>query len=149
MKEIKGNILDTTYGIIGHQVSCRLNMHFGLAREIKKLWPHVESEMHEIMSGGSDSRRLGRCQMVEIRRTQLYVANLFAQVNNTPLHKLHTDYTALGMALRNLRRWRDRMAGPDFPIYLPFELGTKEGGSDWRVVYGIIRDAIPDAVIVR
>lgn len=150
MKYVKGDILDAHYGIIGHQVNCQLIMGAGLAKQIKVKYPQV-FERYAAMKVVKKTNRLGKCQMVEVIPAKLYVANLFAQFDIVPRGMLHTDYTALGISLRNLNRWRTMSIEKpqDFPIYLPKGLGCGLGGGDWRIVEGIIHDAIPDAIIVR
>lgn len=150
MKFVRGNILDAKYGIIGHQVNCQLVMGAGLAKQIRAMYPKVYTEYVDIMGKASDKKRLGKCQMVHVlSNPTLLIANLFGQFHYLPRKIRHTDYGALGMALRNLQRWRKRFTQSDFPVYLPHGIGCGLAGGDWNVVEGIIRDAIPDAVIVR
>lgn len=149
MKFLKGNIVDAPIGIIGHQVNCQMVMGSGLAKEIREKYPRVYDEYIAVMGKSPIRHRLGRCQIVEIERTRLYVANLFGQYDYRPRGALHTDYAALGMALRNLQRWRTSFSYENLPVYLPYGLGCGLGGGDWKIVEGLIRDAIPDANIVR
>jgi O-acetyl-ADP-ribose deacetylase (regulator of RNase III) len=149
MKFLKGNILDADYGIIGHQVNCQLVMGAGLAKQIREKYPKVFEDYQRVMRSTSPDRRLGKCQMVEIAPTRLYIANLFGQFHYLPRKIRHTDYTALGMALRNLQKWRKMWQPEQLPVYLPSGLGCGLAGGDWDIVQGIIRDSIPDANIVR
>jgi len=150
MKFVKGNILDVKYGIIGHQVNCQLVMGAGLARQIKEKYPIVFNEYKRIMGVVSPADRLGKCQMVAIIPDRFYFANLFGQFYYYPRRVVHTDYIALGMALRNLKRWKETFFNSvDMPIYLPSGLGCGLAGGDWNLVQGLISDAIPDAIIVR
>lgn len=148
MQERTGNILDISYGIIGHQVNCQMVMGAGLAKQIRAKYPWVYSEYMNVMGKATISNRLGKCQMVEIQRAKLYVANLFGQYDYRPSNVRHTDYAALGMALRNLKRWKDTFLPFDFPIYLPAGLGCGLAKGDWTIVSGIIRDSIPEAIIM-
>ena len=150
MRYIKGNILDVDYGIIGHQVNCQLIMGAGLAKSIRTKYPQV-FDQYRTMKVVEKEKRLGKCQMVEITPARLYIANIFAQLDIVPRGVLHTDYTALGISLRNLNKWRETFVKKpeDFPIFLPNGIGCGLGGGDWKIVEGIIHDAIPDAVIVR
>ena len=148
MKQIAGNILDVQYGIIGQQVNCKLIMGAGLAKQIREKYPIVFSEYKRVMSAADEPRRLGKCQIVEVASKKLYVANLFGQHNFLPRGIQHTDYTALGMALRSLAVWRDS-TNKDLPIYLPYCIGCGLAGGNWNVVQGVITDAIPSAIIVR
>ena len=147
MKFLKGDILDAPHGIIGHQVNCQMVMGAGLAKQIRTKYPIVFQEYKEVMGKVHSKRRLGKCQMVQVNQN-LYVANLFGQFHFAPRGQRHTDYVALGMALRALQRWRLRVR-PELPIFLPQGLGCGLAGGEWNVVLGSIRDAIPDANIVR
>lgn len=147
----KGNILNAKHGIIGHQVNCKMTMDIGLARQIRDKYPAVFKDYKEIMGEIPIESRLGKCQIIQVG-PDLYVANLFGQVNYFPKNICHTDYNALAMALNGLREWRDINWPKDpsvMPIYLPFNLGSGLAGGDWEVVKGHISSAIPDAVIVR
>jgi O-acetyl-ADP-ribose deacetylase (regulator of RNase III) len=148
MHFVKGDILDAKDGIIGHQVNCQMVMGAGLAKQIRDKYPRVYDEYMLMVGKSPITARLGRCQMVAVS-DKLLVANLFGQFDYRPRNKVHTDYTALSMALRNLQRWKDTFVSKDFPIYLPYGLGCGLAGGDWKIVEGIIRGAIPDANIVR
>jgi O-acetyl-ADP-ribose deacetylase (regulator of RNase III) len=149
MKFLKGNILDAQEGIIGHQVNCQMVMGSGLAKQIRDKYPRVYEEYLAVMGQSPIRHRLGRCQIVEIVRTRLYIANLFGQYYYGRREMIYTDYAALGMALRNLQRWRQSFNYDNLPVYLPHGMGCGLGGGNWEIVAGIIRDAIPDAYIVR
>ncbi len=148
LKFVKGDILDAPEGIIGHQVNCQMVMGSGLAKQIRSRFPRVYEEYIAIVGKAPINTRLGRCQIVEIS-DRLYFANLFGQFDYRTRNIVNTDYGALGMALRNLQRWRIMFKSDDFPVYLPHGLGCGLGGGDWHIVEGIIRDSIPNAFIVR
>lgn len=147
MKIVEGNILDIGYGIVGHQVNCQSVMGAGLARQIRERYPRVFEEYKLVMGKMLPKHRLGKCQMVEIIFKKLYFANLFGQYDFIPRGIVHTDYNALAMALRGIQRWRTTVL--KLPVYLPFGLGCGLAGGDWKVVFGIIQDAIPDATIIK
>lgn len=149
MKFVKGNIVNAPEGFIGHQVNCQMVMGSGLAKAIRDKYPRVYDEYVAIMGAAPIKHRLGMCQIVEIIKARLYVANLFGQYDYGFKKMLYTDYAALGMALHNLQRWRTMSGYDNLPVYLPHGLGCGLGGGDWKVVEGIIRDSVPDAVIVR
>jgi O-acetyl-ADP-ribose deacetylase (regulator of RNase III) len=147
LKFVKGDILDAEDGIIGHQVNCQMVMGSGLAKQIKNKYPRVYDEYIAIVGVAPINTRLGRCQIVAISDV-LYFANLFGQFDYG-LRGVNTDYGALGMALRQLQRWKTLFKPPNFPVYLPYGIGCGLGGGDWKIVEGIIRDAVPNAIIVR
>jgi len=148
MNIINGNILDIKEGIIGHQVNCQMVMGAGLAKQIRVKYPRVFSEYIEIMGKTKVNRRLGICQMVEVLPGKLFIANLFGQFHYIPRGKPHTDYGALAMALRNMKRWSTEVL-KKCDIYLPYGIGCGLAGGDWNIVEGIIRDSVPDAILVR
>ena len=149
MEFVKGDILDAEHGIIGHQVNCQLVMDTGLAKQVRDKYPHVFSEYKAVMSTMNTKQRLGKCQMVVAKPPNvLFVANLFGQLHFRPKGMVHTDCAALGAALRNLQRWQ-KIFFPTYPIFLPNGLGCSGGRGEWSIVEGIIRDAIPNAIIVR
>ncbi len=147
LKFVKGDILDAKDGIIGHQVNCQMVMGSGLAKQIRDKYPRVYNEYIAVMGRAPLDKRLGRCQIVAISDV-LYFANLFGQFDYR-LRGVKTDYGALGMALRQLQHWKTLFKPADFPVYLPYGIGCGLGGGDWKIVEGIIRDAVPDATIVR
>ena len=148
MNYIEGNILDTSYGIIAHQVNCQLVMGSGLAKQVRDKYPHVFKEYTEVMSRIPTDKRLGKCQMVIAVPGKVMIANLFGQLNYLPRGIQHTDYSALGMALRHLQRWRERFS-PNVQVYVPEGIGCGLGGGDWEIVKGIVLSAIKDVTIVR
>lgn len=149
MKHVKGDILDVKVGIIGHQVNCQLVMGAGLALQIRKKYPHVFSEYRDITTRIKPRHRLGRCQMVvAIPPNNLFVANLFGQHNFRPRKVTHTDYNALSAAMNQLQTWRMQFF-PHYPVYLPSGIGCGLAGGNWQVVSAIIKDVIPDAIIVE
>lgn len=149
MKVVLGDILDAKYGIIGHQVNCQMVMGAGLAKQIKRKYPHVFNEYVQIMGKAQITKRLGRCQIVEAIPRELYIANLFGQFHWLNRGVVNTDYEALSMALRNLSVWKREKTPVDFPVYLPYGLGCGLAGGDWSIVSAIIEDILPEAILVK
>jgi O-acetyl-ADP-ribose deacetylase (regulator of RNase III) len=150
LRFVKGDILDAEYGIIGHQTNCMLVMGAGIAKQIRDRYPHVFEEYKNVMGTQfTEEQRLGKCQMTTAIPQKLFVANLFGQFRCGGGRIQYTDYGALGMALRSLQRWRTEACPENFPVYLPHGIGCGLAGGDWSIVEGIIRDAIPDAIIVK
>lgn len=149
MNLITGNILDQKRGIIAHQVNCQLVMGAGLAYQIKKKYPRAFTQYRDIYSKIPINKRLGKTQIVEVVRPTLYIANIFSQYNYLPRRVVHTDYSAMAIAMRQLRQWRNNIKGDDFPIFIPYGIGCGLAGGQWHVVNGIIRDVLPNATIVK
>jgi O-acetyl-ADP-ribose deacetylase (regulator of RNase III) len=149
MKFVKGNILDAQRGIICHQCNCQLVMGAGLAKQIRDKYPRVYTEYKELLGKAKPSHRLGKCQVVEVVRQKLYVANIMAQFHYLPRGACHTDYDALSIALNGLKTWHTQWCPKDFPVFFPMGMGAGLAGGDWNHIKGLISSIIPDAVIVR
>lgn len=148
LKQVVGNILDAREGIICHQVNCMMVMGSGLAKQIKEKYPIVFEEYKRVMGSAESAHRLGKCQIVEISRGTLFVANLFGQYRYGR-GACYTDYNALTAALNSLATWYKNFIRPTFPIYIPHGMGCGLAGGEWSVVSGIIKSVIPSAIIVR
>lgn len=150
MKYVKGDILNAKHGIICHQVNCRLVMGSGLAKAIRDKYPTVYSEYRRVMEVVEAKHRLGKCQIVEVVPRTLYVANLFGQFNfGRARGVVYTDYSAVSSALKSLMDWHKINCHRDFPVYIPRGMSCGLAGGDWKVVEGIIKDVVPNAIVVR
>lgn len=142
--DMLGNILDVEQGIVCHQVNCRGVMGAGIAKSIRNKWPwvyeaYVKAEL-----------RLGLAHLVKVGEN-LLVANLCGQYNYGR-DKKYTDYMAVRKALRTIANWRklnEEITGVSLPIYVPYKMGCSNAGGDWYLVHNIVKDVIPDAVIVK
>lgn len=147
MKIIRGDLLDFKKGILAHQVNCQMRMGAGIALAIRTKYPLAYNQ-YRMLSKVPIGKRLGKGQIVRVLQ-DLYIANLFGQYHYYPRGVCHTDYTALTVAMRQMRQWRNNIRGKNFPIYIPFGMGCGLAGGDWNVVSGIINDVIPDAIVVK
>lgn len=149
MKRVKGDILEAGHGIICHQVNCQMVMGSGLAKQIRDKWPHVYSEYMQLTKWPID-RRFGRCQIVEIRPKELYVANLFGQLHyGREKNKVYTDTGALGNSLIQLRAWHAENCHADFPIWFPYKIGCGLANGNWNEIQNLLNSLLPNAFIVR
>lgn len=146
MKHLKGNILDAKHGIIGHQVNCMLAMGAGIAKQIRNKWPQVYTE-YKTMVQVKPEYRLGKCQLVEITPKELFVANLFGQYHYG--RGKQTDYGALVQAFNELKQWHKAYCHPDFPIWIPHNMGCGLAGGDWDTVHSMLEYHLPNCSIVR
>lgn len=134
IKHVKGDILTTPTRnentIICHQVNCRAAMGAGLARQIRDKWPVVFEEYVKVCN----SKKLGDFQVVQVA-PQLYVANLFGQLNYGR-DKRQTNYAALGTALFGAMKGH---TNANFRI--PYGLGCGLAGGNWVTVLNLIEEA--------
>lgn len=93
MKQISGNILDVTEGIIVQQVNCQGVMGAGLAKQICQKYPSVY-EHYSGVCGTADKSLLGAVCYVRVSPT-LLVASVFGQefYGRNP-NIVYTDYDA-------------------------------------------------------
>uniref|UniRef100_A0A6M3IRT1 Macro domain-containing protein n=1 Tax=viral metagenome TaxID=1070528 RepID=A0A6M3IRT1_9ZZZZ len=138
MKTITGDILDITTGVICHQVNCQRVAGAGLALQIRRKYPEW---YHVFMV---TVPWLGKTKILRVT-PELYVANLYAQ-NGYGTDKRYTNYAALGKCLMQLDAiFRDI----PIDIYFPYGIGCGLAGGDWSIVEEIIKDALPNAIIVQ
>jgi len=143
----EGDMLEMKNGILCQQVNCRGVMGAGLAKAIVDRWPHVKEQYLINMMG---KEVLGTVSLVPIEN-DLFVANLFGQ-DGYGREKRQTNYMALRKALRSLKKWRDASSetfGDVLPIYFPYRMSCGLAGGDWYLVYKMIMNIFPDAVIIR
>ena len=148
LKQVKGNIFDALHGMICHQVNCQGVMGSGIAKDIKKKFPTVFIEYSKLIYSWGKENCFGKCQIVEITPKTLFIVNLFGQFYYGR-DKRYTDYGALSSALASLSVWHKTNCHPNFPVFIPFNMGCSNAGGDWREVYNIIELHIPNAVIVK
>lgn len=148
MKVVRGDILDAKHGIICHQVNCQLVMGAGLAKQIRDKYPIVFSEYSKLSGTVPMNKRLGKCQVVEVKPKDLFVANLFGQFAYGRIG-VHTDYGALAMAMGKLNEWHMQNCHRDFPIWVPYGIGCGLAGGDWKRVVEVVESQVPKAIIVK
>ena len=148
LKYVKGDILQAKIGIITHSCNCFLVFGAGLAKQIKDKYPRAYTECVEIMGKAEPRNRLGKAQIVEVIPGSLFICNAFGQFNYGRTGQ-HTDYNALAQALYGLNDWHSKYCPVDFPIYIPHGIGAGLGGGKWEVINNIIKNAVPNAIIVR
>lgn len=146
MKFVKGDILDAKHGIICHQVNCMLVIGSDLSKKIVEKYPVVYTEYQKIGANCPIEQRLGRCHIVEVKKNNLYVANLFAQFSAGA--KGITDYGALAVSMLKLNEFHLQRCHPNFPIFVPYYIGCDALG-DWKIIKEIITNQLPNAIIVR
>lgn len=148
-----GDILDWAdkVDVIGHQVNCFGIMGGGLALQIAKEWPKVESDYRkyverisrDVLVNEGELRRnlLGVCQIVATDKCS--IANLFGQYD-VGLGR-RTDYDALFKSLKALKK--QMIDCGKRKLALPVNLGCGLAGGDWSIVQEIIEKIFKDIQI--
>lgn len=134
IKIVKGDLLTVEHGIIGHQVNCQGFMGSGVAKQIKDKYLSAYKEyaltVAYAKSNSTLDSLLGTVNGVKIK-DDLYVANLFGQLNYGYDGKQYTDTEALYKCFKILRTSSEKL---NLPVYLPYMIGCFRGGADWKEV---------------
>lgn len=147
MKIIEKDILTVESGIIVQQVNCQGKMNSGLAKAIRDKWPVVYEDY--INSYNTEKSwpfdLLGHIKITGILK-DLYVCNIFGQLNFGYDGKRYTDYCALNEAFKELF---NRAGYYDRQVYFPERFGCDRGGADWNIVGKMIDYYFPNAIICK
>lgn len=127
IKEIKGDLLQATENIIGHQVNCQGVMGLGLAAKIRNKYPIVFERYKQLVNMHNSNKEilLGTAQVINVDENK-YVANLFCQFYYGK-DKRHTDYNSLYQALETLKK---KAKKHNLTVALPYGLGCGLAGGD-------------------
>lgn len=132
---VKGDILEASENIIGHQVNCQGVMGAGLAKQIRNKYPIVYKRYKDECDSVHPMILLGRTQFVPIGERKV-VANLYGQLNYGRKEGIrYTDYLGLYNALKSLR---ESAEASDITIALPYGIGCGLAGGEWDKVYKMI-----------
>ena len=145
MKQIVGNILDVTEGIIAQQVNCQGVMGAGLAKQIREKYPHVYENYRDVCTM-TDGALLGRVSFAQVTPS-LCIASIFGQeFYGRNKNFIYTSYDALKTGLLKVKVAKMQLAQK---VYIPHGIGCGLANGDWNVVLSIIEETIPNAIIVK
>lgn len=136
--------------IIAHQVNCRGVMGSGVAKLIRKKYPHVFSVYQRVCQAHAHnpSELLGKCQFCvtdDFDGRKVIVANLFAQ-DRYGRGQVFTDYAAFRQAMKNLSD--KAFTARSKSIAIPYKIGCGRGGGDWEKVLAIISEELKDFNVI-
>lgn len=140
----KGDLLDTTKGIILHQVNCLGVMGSGVALQIKERYPEAYKEYIGVCNWNTPENLLGELQIVKIT-DDISIANIFGQLRYG-YGEMHTDYEAVRSSLEKLAEYidnRNDINTDDIThISLPYRMGCDRGGGNWVTYFEIIQECL-------
>lgn len=143
MEHKVGDLLSVEQGIILHQVNCQGKMNSGVAKAIREKWPVVfEEYLDHCHSGVVAEDVLGTAQVIKVG-TDLWVANLFGQLNYGYDGRRYTSYDALDSGLAAVAAWMFENNFTSADAHHPL-LGSDRGGACWGVVAALIKHRIGD-----
>jgi len=138
MKLVEGkSVTDVKHGIILQQVNCQGVMGSGVAAAIRGKWPSVFHDYRvHCHAGMTPEDVLGTMNVTEVE-PQLFVINLFGQLNYGRENKRYTSYDALDSALVKTQDWMKKHGWFSFDVHHPL-VGSGLGGGHWPVVAAMI-----------
>lgn len=147
MKEIYGNLMDYTEGIIAHQVNCRNAIGAGVSGAILKRYPEVGEAYHKEFKNVSNyDNLLGNVQLVRIN-DKLSIANLFTQLEYGNAAKTGKVYTNVEFLVTGLEYLCKAFPGRD--IYIPGYIGCALAGANWEDLKERIKDLPLNVVYLK
>lgn len=143
LKQIEGDLLEITEGMICQQVNCMGKMGAGLAAAMSKKWPQMAAD-YAIKCLNQPPWVLGGSIVISDVAEKLRVANLFGQASfGSGCRFTEYDWVDLGFnQIRLIRRKGEK-------IYVPFWMGCGHAGGRWPIYSAIIETNIPDAIVVK
>jgi hypothetical protein len=156
MKFVKGKILDAEYGVIANPVSCTISEWTGISQDIRIKYPIAFSEYQNINTRVPNRvNRLGLCQLVEVIRRNLFIANMFIvwggfvveNENKNPIPVYMSkqfEINPIAASASGLKNWLRSIDIKDFPVYFP----GNDIFSDSKIKI-VIKYHLPDAIMVR
>lgn len=150
MQIIEQDILTVKSGVIVQSCNCCGPMG-GLAGAIKRKWPIVEEAYLALLASKPKKENflfLGDYQLIEVKYDQLFVCNVFGQLNISSTER-QTEYCALNEGLRKFKEWWHVISCDSINVYFPYLFGCGLGGGSWEIVSNIIDYHFPDAIICK
>ncbi len=136
---INGDLLETPFQIIAHQVNCHGVMGGGVALQIKNKYPDVYNEYRDLCCKKCSADLLGKALTVKCRGKIFF--NIFGQ-DGYGSEKIQTDYNALRSGLIDaISKFRDINGVPLYisvAIAIPYKIGCGLAGGDWNTVKSIL-----------
>ncbi len=140
---VEGDLLKSDCTMIMHQANCFGKMGAGIAKQVAKEYPavYLADVNYDIPVGSKD--RLGKWSGAFVTNNYTsnpqLIINLYGQYNYG--RGLQTDYDALSWALS----WALATASAKTKQYtakigVPYGMGCRLAGGDWRIVSNILED---------
>lgn len=132
----KGDLLQATEEVIGHQVNC-FGLAGGLAADVFEKWPDAEKDYLQVVSRVKPLALLGMPQLTGQQPDGHIIANIFGQYHPGADYRpdeLREALETLGVLARN-HGWS---------VALPYKLSCGICGGDWNEVLDMIEWAMAD-----
>ena len=153
MKTINGDITRLKIGTIFQCVNCQDVMGSGLARAIFTKWPKVKEQYHLWNKGKTPLALLGTYKVIQVE-PNVWVVNIYGQLEYGPGDKRYADYGAIKTALKKAKEDKQfsdvvQWTRFDDPIYFPYGFASALAGGNWDIISQLIEIYFPEATIVK
>ena len=133
---LEGNLLDTPFEIIAHQVNCMGVMNGGIAKQIREKYPVVYTEYkRNLQPPGSSEYMFGRSQIIFCARHTIF--NIFGQFKYGT-DRQYTDYNAVKSAFEDALDTYRGDNDHQITIAIPHGFGCGLAGGDWDTMVNIL-----------
>ncbi|WP_051506616.1 macro domain-containing protein [Ruminococcus albus] len=137
---LKGDLLETPFEIIAHQVNCQGKMASGVAKQIRKKFPWAYSDYMSALEQHGADFMFGKSQIINQNGHTIF--NIFGQYNYGYDGKQYTSYEDLESgfveAINNYRKNIDIDISTQITVTIPYKIGCDRGGGDWSIVKAIL-----------
>lgn len=158
IKQINGNLLDSTATYILHQVNCQGAMNSGVAKAIREKYPTVYEDYIKLWRTTKDveGNTFSLLGMVlpspitmyedgKFKTDGRYVMNLFAQDKYGYDGNNYTSYDAIYTCLTKVaKRCVEKNVTS---VALPYKMSSDRGGADWDVILAMIKSAFKNTEV--
>lgn len=134
---INGNLLDTPFKLMAHQVNCKGVMGAGVAKQLRTKYPSLYTEYTQFVNLYKKYGLLGRCQSVNVGEHIIF--NIFAQ-DNYGRDGVYTDYDAMERALKMAILEYEEDIDKQLTIAIPYGMGAGLAGGDWNTITSILEN---------
>ena len=148
---LKGDLLETPFEIIAHQVNCQGKMGSGVAKQIAEKFPYVYEEYVKAIKDYGAGEMFGKAQVVNTNSGKKFIFNIFGQYDYGYDGRRYTDYDAFRCAFQNaIDIYRDYRKdwSHQITITIPYKIGCDRGGGDWSVVKQILEKIEEDCNVI-
>lgn len=134
---INGNLLDTPFKLMAHQVNCKGVMGAGVAKQLRTKYPSLYTEYTQFVNLYKKYGLLGRYQSVNVGEHIIF--NIFAQ-DNYGRDGVYTDYDAMERALKMAILEYEEDIDKQLTIAIPYGMGAGLAGGDWNTITSILEN---------
>ena len=144
IKNIDGNLMDSTAEVLMHQVNCQGVMGSGVAKAIRTKWPIVFDKYEACTKRSIITSLMGKVLPVKVEDNKT-VLNLFAQENFGYDGKRYTSYDAIDTCLKKSAKWCVEHGVKT--VALPYHMSSDRGGANWNIIMEMIKQHFQDTDI--